>query len=265
MKTIKISGKLYKPPIFIAGPCVVQKEENNIIENAREVKKAGAVMLRGGAFKPRSDPKSFQGLGEEGLKLLVQARDETNLPIVTEIMDASQIELFKKYDIDVWQIGARNMANSHLLKAIGRALPNDKAVLLKRGFAATKKELLFAIEYLTSNAGREQVMVCERGIRTFASGEYDRFTFDIDIIADLANDKNFPHLIIADPSHAAGRSELIENISLAAIAAGADGLIIETMLDNADRNKILCDANQATKISDLKKILEKAKRMWEIR
>jgi 3-deoxy-7-phosphoheptulonate synthase len=203
--------------IVIAGPCAVESRQQ-LIETAEAVKKAGAKLLRGGAYKPRSSPYSFQGLGEEGLELLVEARTITGLPIVTEVMDPQMVSLVAKY-ADVLQVGARNMQNYALLQAMGRA---EKPVLLKRGMMSTIEELLMAAEYILSS-GNDQVILCERGIRTFES--YTRNTLDINAIPVI---KQLCHLpIIVDPSHATGRWELVDSASRASVAAGADGLIIE--------------------------------------
>ncbi|MCI0711736.1 MAG: 3-deoxy-7-phosphoheptulonate synthase [Chloroflexi bacterium] len=206
---------------LIAGPCSVEGREE-IIEIAHAVKEAGATALRGGAFKPRTSPYSFQGMGEEGLKYLAEAREQTGLPIVTEVMDPSLVPLVAEY-ADVLQIGARNMQNYTLLHAAGKS---HHPVLLKRGMMSTIEELLMAAEYILSH-GNMRVMLCERGIRTFET--YTRNTFDINAIPVL---KDITHLpIIADPSHGVGKWEYVEAVSLAAVAAGADGLILEVHQD----------------------------------
>jgi 3-deoxy-7-phosphoheptulonate synthase len=203
--------------VLIAGPCAVESREQ-IIETARAVKKAGAHMLRGGAFKPRSSPYAFQGMAEEGLKLLAEARDVTGLPVVTEVMAADQLDLVIRY-ADMLQIGARNMQNFPLLQAAGKS---GHPVLLKRGNSATVEEWLMAAEYLLSS-GNTRVVLCERGIRTFETAT--RNTTDINAIPVV---KHLSHLpVIVDPSHSTGRGEYIKSISRAAIAAGADGLIVE--------------------------------------
>jgi 3-deoxy-7-phosphoheptulonate synthase len=209
------------PPVIIAGPCSVESEEQ-ILAAARAVKAAGATALRGGAFKPRTSPKGFQGLGEEGLKLLARARQETGLPVVTEVMESSMIDLVAQY-ADVLQIGSRNMQNFALLKEVGRA---GKPILLKRGLAATLHEWLSAAEYITAS-GNDQVILCERGIRTFET--YTRNTLDLGIAVAAKQLSGFP--VIVDPSHAAGRRELIPALSKAALAAGMDGLIVEVHPD----------------------------------
>ncbi|MDL1901543.1 3-deoxy-7-phosphoheptulonate synthase [Anaerolineae bacterium CFX9] len=203
--------------LVIAGPCSVESREQ-IIEIAHAVKEMGATALRGGAFKPRTSPYSFQGYGEQGLKWLAEAREQTGLPIVTEIMDPGLVSMFDEY-ADVLQIGARNMQNFALLHAVGKS---RRAVLIKRGMANTMEELLMSAEYVLSN-GNNNVMLCERGIRTFE--KYTRNTFDINAIPVLKSRTHLP--VIADPSHAVGYSEHVPAIALAAVAAGADGLIVE--------------------------------------
>mgnify|MGYP001370351685 CR=1 FL=1 len=205
---------------LIAGPCSVECE-SQIVSVAESVKAAGASFLRGGAFKPRTSPYSFQGLRAEGLELLRHARKQTGLPIVTEIMSASHLVLFE--DVDVIQVGARNMQNFELLKELGKV---DKPILLKRGLANTIEELLMSAEYIMA-AGNEKVILCERGIRTFET--MTRNTLDVSAIPLL---KQLSHLpVVVDPSHAAGISSLVEPLALAAVAAGADGLIIEVHND----------------------------------
>ncbi len=205
---------------IIAGPCSVESEEQ-ILSVASDVKASGAAFLRGGAFKPRTSPYAFQGLRAEGLELLRHARKHTGLPIVTEIMSASHMVLFE--DVDIIQVGARNMQNFELLKALGKC---DKPILLKRGLANTIEELLMSAEYIMS-AGNERVILCERGIRTFET--MTRNTLDISAVPLL---KSLSHLpVVVDPSHASGISRLVEPLALAAVAAGADGLIIEVHND----------------------------------
>jgi 3-deoxy-7-phosphoheptulonate synthase len=217
---------------LIAGPCTVESREQTL-EVARVVNEAGVAMLRGGAYKPRTSPYSFQGLGVEGLRLLQEAKDETGLPIVTEVMDVRDIEDVVEV-ADVIQVGARNMQNYTLLAELGRAgLP----VLLKRGLSATLEELLMASEYVLKE-GNEQVMLCERGIRTFETAY--RFTLDLLAVPVLRELTHLP--IVVDPSHAAGRRDLVKPMSLAAAAAGADGIIVE--VHNEPENAI-CDGPQA--------------------
>ena len=216
---------------LIAGPCSVESEEQ-IISVARSVKASGAQILRGGAFKPRTSPYAFQGLRGEGIELLLKAKKETGLPIVTEIMDLSQLDLFA--DVDIIQVGARNMQNFELLKQLGRS---DKPILLKRGLANTYQELLMSAEYIMAS-GNNNVILCERGIRTFET--YTRNTLDISAIPAL---KKLSHLpVIIDPSHAAGIAEFVPQLSMAAVAAGADGLIIEV---HNDPSHAKCDGAQS--------------------
>lgn len=201
----------------MAGPCSVESEEQ-IISSARAVKQAGATALRGGAFKPRTSPYSFQGMKEDGLKLLAMAREETGLAIVTEVMSTEEVDLVAKY-ADVLQIGARNMQNYRLLEAVGNT---NLAVLLKRGPSATIEEWLLAAEYIL-NEGNQQVMLCERGIRTFEA--HTRFTLPLASVPYLHRKTHLP--VIIDPSHGTGHSYLVPDMSVASVAAGADGLIIE--------------------------------------
>lgn len=203
--------------VLMAGPCSVESEDQ-IERAAKLVSKQGAKVLRGGAFKPRTSPYSFQGLGERGLQLLQEAADAHGLLTVTEVMDASQVELVAQY-ADILQIGARNMQNYSLLKAVGQS---EKPVLLKRGLAATLEEFLMAAEYIMSE-GNHRVVLCERGIRTFA--DHMRFTLDVGVIPVVKEVSHLP--IIVDPSHAAGIRHRVIPLALAGIAAGADGLIVE--------------------------------------
>jgi 3-deoxy-7-phosphoheptulonate synthase len=239
----------------ISGPCSVESEQQ-IIKVAKAVKKSGATLLRGGAFKPRTSPYSFLGLGEDGLKLLITAKKETGLPIVTEIMNQTQLCLFE--DVDVIQIGARNMQNFDLLREVGRY---KKPVLLKRGLANTLEELLMSAEYIVSE-GNTQVILCERGIRTFETST--RNTLDLSAVPLLKQKSHLP--VIVDPSHAAGLQTLVAPLARAAIAVGADGLMIET---HNDPEHALCDGAQSLNLvqfddlmNDLKKRVEfEGKRM----
>jgi 3-deoxy-7-phosphoheptulonate synthase len=211
---ISVGGKKL---VVMAGPCAVEGREP-LMEAAQAVKSAGAQMLRGGAFKPRTSPYSFQGLGEEGLRYLAAAREETGLPVVTEVMSPEQVPLVATY-ADILQIGARNMQNYALLHAVGEA---HRPVLLKRGMMSTIEELLMSAEYILSH-GNDRVLLCERGIRTFE--KYTRNTLDINAVPLL---KQLSHLpVIVDPSHGTGKWELVAAVSKAAVAAGADGLMIE--------------------------------------
>jgi 3-deoxy-7-phosphoheptulonate synthase len=218
----------------IAGPCSVESR-SQILETAQAVKEAGASALRGGVFKPRTSPYAFQGLGEEGLELLAEAREKTGLPIVVEIMSQVQLDVMVKY-VDVFQVGARNMQNFNLLRAIGGT---RTAVLLKRGLSATIEELLMSAEYILAG-GNNRVMLCERGIRTFETST--RNTTDINAIPVL---KNLTHLpVILDPSHSTGHASYVAAVARAAVAAGADGLIIEVHPDPA---KAVSDGKQSLK------------------
>ena len=216
---------------MIAGPCSVESEEQ-IVAVAKAVKESGATMLRGGAFKPRTSPYAFQGMGPEGLRLLELAKQETGLPIVTEIMNINTLDLFD--NVDVIQVGARNMQNFDLLKELGKT---KKAILLKRGLANTLQELLMSAEYIMSE-GNENIILCERGIRTFET--YTRNTMDISAIPVLHELSHLP--VVADPSHATGKSRLVSSMACASVAAGADGLMIEV---HSDPEHALCDGAQS--------------------
>jgi 3-deoxy-7-phosphoheptulonate synthase len=234
---------------LIAGPCTVESEDQTLTI-ARAVKKAGANILRGGAFKPRTSPYSFQGLGPEGLEILSQARKETGLPIVTEIMDTRHIAMVSEY-ADMFQIGSRNMQNFTLLKEVGRT---DKPVLLKRGMNATLEEWINCAEYILSE-GNPHVVLCERGIRTFET--YTRNTLDLSIIPAV---KEITHLpVIVDPSHATGRASLVERMGLAAVAAGSDGIMIEVHPDPAEA---LCDNEQLLTLSEFEGLVPKIQKMY---
>ncbi len=237
---------------IIAGPCSVESEEQTL-ETARAVKKGGADMLRGGAFKPRTSPYAFQGLGLKGLKILEKAREETGLPIVTEVLDTRDVSWVSEY-ADVLQIGARNMQNFSLLKEVGKA---NKPVLLKRGMHSTIEEWLNCAEYIL-NDGNPDVILCERGIRTFET--YTRNTLDLSAVPAI---KELTHLpIITDPTHGTGRISLIEPMSLASVAAGADGIIVEVHRNPAeamsDREQALTPlqfADLAKKVRALHKLM----------
>ena len=215
----------------MAGPCSVESREQ-IIETAKRVQDAGATLLRGGAFKPRTSPYDFQGLKDKGIELLLEAKAATGLPIVTEIMNPDHLPLFK--DVDVIQVGARNMQNFELLKELGKT---DKPILLKRGLSATLKELLMSAEYIMSE-GNPNVILCERGIRTYET--YTRNTFDLSAVPILHELSHLP--VVADPSHATGKRSLIKPMAMAATAAGADGLEIEV---HPDPSKALSDGAQS--------------------
>ncbi|MFH1097947.1 MAG: 3-deoxy-7-phosphoheptulonate synthase [Candidatus Desantisbacteria bacterium] len=243
--TIKVGDVVIgdKQIVIIAGPCSVESREQ-IIETAKAVKAAGASMLRGGAYKPRTSPYAFQGLGEEGLKYLAEARDITGLPIVTELMDTKDVELVAEY-ADIIQIGARNMQNFSLLKAVG-TVPNP--ILLKRGHAATINEWLMSAEYIM-HAGNHNVILCERGIRTFETAT--RNTLDLSAVPII---KELSHLpIIVDPSHGGGKRSLVAPLSKAAIACGADGLMIEVHLNPEEA---LSDGEQSLVPQDFDKLMQ---------
>ena len=236
--------------VIIAGPCSVENREQ-MLETAKAVRSAGGVILRGGAFKPRSSPYNFQGLGEEGLKLLQETRSETGLPVVTEVMDTRMVDLVAGY-ADILQIGSRNMQNYPLLKEVGML---RKPVLLKRGMMSTIEEFLLAAEYIL-NQGNEQVILCERGIRTFETTT--RNTLDLGAVPML---KHLSHLpVIVDPSHGTGHRWMVPSMAKAAVAAGADGLIMEV---HYKPEEALCDGHQslspdefARLMTDLKKIAQ---------
>ena len=225
---VKIGGGSFA---MMAGPCSVESEEQ-IITIAKAVKASGANILRGGAFKPRTSPYAFQGMKGEGIQLLLKAKAETGLPIVTEIMNISTLDLFN--DVDIIQVGARNMQNFDLLKELGKT---QKPILLKRGLANTLQELLMSAEYIMSE-GNENVMLCERGIRTFET--YTRNTLDLSAVSVLHDLSHLP--VIVDPSHATGKAKLVPPMAVAATAAGADGLIIEV---HNDPTHALCDGAQS--------------------
>ena len=225
---VRIGGGYFT---MMAGPCSVESEEQ-IIEVAKAVKASGANILRGGAFKPRTSPYAFQGMKGEGINLLLKAKQETGLPIVTEIMNISTLDLFA--DIDIIQVGARNMQNFDLLKELGKT---NKPILLKRGLANTLQELLMSAEYIMSE-GNENVILCERGIRTFET--YTRNTLDLSAVSVLHDLSHLP--VVVDPSHATGKAKLVPPMAVAATAAGADGLIIEVHNNPACA---MCDGAQS--------------------
>ena len=232
----------------IAGPCSVEGEEQ-LISTARAVRAAGATGLRGGAFKPRTSPYSFQGMKEDGLKLLAAAREETGLAVVTEVMSTDEVDLVAKY-ADVLQIGARNMQNYRLLEAVGNC---DRAVLLKRGPSATIDELLLAAEYIL-NEGNPNVMLCERGIRTFES--HTRFTLPLATVPYLHEKTHLP--IVIDPSHGTGKTSLVKDMAAASIAAGADGLIMEV---HPDPERALSDGYQSMNFSQFDETMAHCRRI----
>jgi len=229
--------------IIMAGPCSVESRAQ-IIDTATAIKKAGAKILRGGAFKPRTSPYSFQGLGEEGLKLLKEAKEETGMPIITEVMDTRNVQLVCKY-ADILQLGARNMQNYDLLKEVGKC---KRPVLLKRGMSATITEWLMSAEYIMAE-GNHNVILCERGIRTFET--YTRNTLDLNAVPAV---KELTHLpIVADPSHGTGKYSLVAPMSKAAVAAGADGLLIEV---HPNPEKSVSDADQTISTKRFEKLMD---------
>ncbi len=234
----------------IAGPCSVENPEQ-IEEVARRVKAAGATMLRGGAFKPRTSPYDFQGMKAEGIELLLQAKKVTGLPIVTEIMNANHLPLFE--DVDVIQVGARNMQNFELLKELGRT---KKTILLKRGLANTIKEFLMSAEYIMAG-GNENIILCERGIRTFET--YTRNTLDLSAVPVLHSLTHLP--VIVDPSHATGHANLVKPMALAATACGADGLMIEVHNNPA---KALCDGAQSLTPDQFDDVMNQVRKIREV-
>ena len=243
---VKIGGGNF---VIIAGPCSVESEAQ-ILEVARSIKASGASLLRGGAFKPRTSPYDFQGMKAEGIELLLEAKKDTGMPIVTEIMNEKHLPLFE--DVDVIQVGARNMQNFELLKALGRT---RKPVLLKRGLANTLKELLMSAEYIMSE-GNENVILCERGIRTFET--YTRNTLDLSAVPML---KKLTHLpIVVDPSHATGIAALVEPMALAAAAAGADGIMIEV---HNNPQEALCDGSQSLTPEQFAAVAAKVRKVRE--
>jgi 3-deoxy-7-phosphoheptulonate synthase len=231
---------------IIAGPCSVENEQQ-ILATAHAVRAAGATGLRGGAFKPRTSPYSFQGLKEQGLKLLAKARQETGLAIVTEVMSSEDVPLVASY-ADVLQIGARNMQNYRLLEAVGQA---KKPVLLKRGPSATLEELLLAAEYIL-NEGNPQVILCERGIRTFES--HTRFTLPLASVPYLHHKTHLP--VVVDPSHGTGHTYLVTDMAAAALAAGADGLIVEV---HPDPERAMSDGNQSLNFSQFLEMMARCR------
>ena len=236
--------------VMIAGPCSVETEDQ-IVGVAKAIKESGADILRGGAFKPRTSPYSFQGLKGEGLRLLSVAKKETGLPIVTELMDIEHIELFE--DVDLIQIGARNMQNFELLKELGHL---DKPILLKRGLANTIEELLMSAEYIMAG-GNEKVILCERGIRTFETAT--RNTLDLSIIPVLREKTHLP--VIVDPSHATGKAHLVPPMAMAAVAAGTDGVMVEV---HNDPINALCDGAQSLTPAQFDVLADQMRRIREV-
>lgn len=244
---VKIGGGNF---VFIAGPCSVESEAQ-IIEVAQKVKAAGAHILRGGAFKPRTSPYDFQGLKDEGINLLLEAKKETGLPIITEIMNANHLPLFE--NVDIIQVGARNMQNFDLLKELGRI---KKPILLKRGLANNLKEFLMSAEYIMAG-GNENIILCERGIRTFET--YTRNTLDISAVPMLHELSHLP--VVVDPSHSGGMARLVKPLSLSAAAAGADGLMIEV---HNDPKNALCDGAQSLTPEQFSDVAERVRKVIEV-
>lgn len=245
---IKIGGKKI---VLMAGPCSIE-DSDSTLKIARIVKNLGAVFLRGGAFKPRTSPYSFQGLGENGLKILKEVSQKTGLKIITEAMNPHQVELVEKY-ADIIQIGTRNMQNFELLSACGSA---GKPVLLKRGFSNTIEELLMSAEYIASK-GNSKIILCERGIRTFS--DEVRFTLDVSAIPVLKRHSHLP--VIIDPSHPAGKRELVQPLALASIAAGADGLLIEV---HPNPEEAASDGSQTISPVQFESIVKKIKKIVSV-
>lgn len=246
---IKVGGS--ENLVVIGGPCSVEGEQSTI-EIAKAVKAAGGCMLRGGAYKPRTSPYAFQGLGTEGILDMVKARELTGLPIVSELMSEERIDEFEQY-VDLVQIGARNMQNFQLLKAVGKM---KKPVLLKRGLANTIEEWIMSAEYIMAG-GNENVIFCERGIRTFE--KYTRNTLDLSVVPILKQKTHLP--IIIDPSHATGDWRLVESMSLAAVAAGADGLIIEV---HTDPERAWSDGSQTLKPAKFAEVINKCRQVAQV-
>lgn len=245
---VKVGGEL----VIIAGPCAVENRMQ-LFESVRIAKECGAKMMRGGAFKPRTHPYSFQGMGEEGIKLLAEAKKEFGMPIVTEITCVSQIPLMESYGIDVYQIGSRNCQNYELLKWVAKI---GKPVLLKRGAASTIDELIGSAEYLIANGARK-IMLCERGIKTFNDAKDYRNTLDVNAVIYLRQNVHVP--VIGDPSHGTGNAEMVLPASRALVGAGAQGLIIEV---HYRPETALCDGKQSVK--DIKELSRQCESVYRI-
>lgn len=247
---INITEKLEIPndKIIIAGPCAIESYEQ-LLETAKFIKSNGANMLRGGAFKPRTSPKSFQGLKEEGLEILKAVKKETNLPVITELMDARDLD--KLYEVaDVIQIGSRNMQNFTLLSEVGK---QDKPVMLKRGISSTITEWIGAAEYIAIG-GNNKIIMCERGIRTY--NDYTRNTLDIAAVPIIKKETNLP--VIVDPSHATGVRYLVKPMSIASLAAGADGIMVEV---HPNPGEALSDGAQSLHFEEFKDLMESIKKL----
>ena len=243
---VRIGGGYFA---MIAGPCSVESEDQ-IIQVAQSVKESGAQILRGGAFKPRTSPYAFQGMGGDGIQLLLKAKEATGMPVITEIMNIATLDLFA--DVDIIQVGARNMQNFDLLKELGRT---DKPILLKRGLANTLQELLMSAEYIMSE-GNERVILCERGIRTFET--YTRNTLDLAAVSVLHELSHLP--VVVDPSHATGKAALVAPMACAAVAAGADGIMVEV---HNDPPHALCDGAQSLTPPQFEDLTRRVQRIRE--
>lgn len=257
-KTVEIRGVRIgseEKPVVMAGPCAVESKEQTL-EIARAVKEAGASVLRGGAYKPRTSPYEFQGLGEKGLEILALAREETGLLVVSEVLDVRLIELVGQY-ADIMQIGSRSMRNYPLLVELGKY---GKPILLKRDMAATLEEWLCAAEYIAKE-GNTDIMLCERGIRTFTISEYSRFTLDLSVVRAVAERTFLP--IVVDPSHATGNISMVPTASMAALDFGAHALLIEVIGQHIDRSTIKCDGYQGIRPSVFKQIMRDVERWWD--
>jgi 3-deoxy-7-phosphoheptulonate synthase len=248
-RVVEVSGVRFggERPVVIAGPCAVESREQTL-EIARAVKGSGADMLRGGAYKPRTSPHDFQGLGLEGLEILREASQETGLPVVTEVMDVRLLEQVAEY-ADMLQVGSRNMQNYPLLVEVGRS---RKPVLLKRGMAASLCEWLGAAEYIAKE-GNLEIVLCERGIKAYPSGEYSRYSLDLSVIPAVKAETFLP--VIVDPSHATGIAAMVESASRAALEFGSHGLLVEVASDRLDAAKPVCDAAQAISPRTLRRII----------
>jgi 3-deoxy-7-phosphoheptulonate synthase len=248
-RVVEVGGVRFggERPVVIAGPCAVESREQTL-EIARAVKGSGADMLRGGAYKPRTSPHDFQGLGFEGLEILREASQETGLPVVTEVMDVRLLEQVAEY-ADMLQVGSRNMQNYPLLVEVGRS---RKPVLLKRGMAASLCEWLGAAEYIAKE-GNLEIVLCERGIKAYPSGEYSRYSLDLSVIPAVKAETFLP--VIVDPSHATGIAAMVESASRAALEFGSHGLLVEVASDRLDAAKPVCDAAQAISPRTLRRII----------
>ncbi len=257
-RVVRVAGVAFgeRLPAIIAGPCAVESRAQTL-EIARAVKKAGAVMLRGGAFKPRTSPYDFQGLGDEGLEILAEARTVTGLPVVTEVLDPRDVERIGRV-ADCLQVGSRSMQNFALLREVGQSgLP----VLLKRHWAASLTEWLCAAEYIAVE-GNLDIILCERGIRTFSHDDYNRNTLDLNVVPAVRERSILP--IVVDPSHGTGFASMVPDTARGAVGVGADGLIIEVIASDRRRRSTLCDARQGILPSELAAIVEDA-RSWSSR